>query len=354
MPVENALAYLRAAASGRRIPPVAVIFGPHAFLREFVFDSIVRALVADGCTYRGFQIGAGDDYGAVLNELRAPDLFAPKLALACRVLRSRRDRAEDADASGESRTPGTGAGEPTLVEALERFRGPGNLVLIYERDNAPAKVRRAVEKSALMVNCMRPFDNQIDQYVLAFAASLGLRMSGAATDMLISRHGGDIAAIANALSKVTIFTEPGKPVQPGDLDEPGAKRMPEQFELAESLANGRTSQTLAQLARAFALGRDGFEILALEIIPVMRRMMIAAAIIGAGRSSNDVASALGMPPQSGMVSRAIEGARRFGLKRIERAYWQACAMDAGFKNGLMKEREQLLSGLLLDLMTRPE
>jgi DNA polymerase III delta subunit len=353
MPVENAIAYLRAAASGRKLPPVAIVFGPHAFLREFVLDSIVRAAVAEGCKYRGFQIGPGDDYGALLNEFRAPDLFAPKLAIACRVLRSRRDRAEDSD-GGESRSPGTGAGEPALVEALEKFDGPGHLVLLYERDNAPAKVRRAVEKSALMVNCMRPFDNQIDQYVLAFAASLGLKMTGAATDMLISRHGGDIAAIANALSKVTIFTEAGKPVQPSDLDEPGAKRMPEQFELSDSLARGQLSLALAQLGRAFALGRDGFEILALEIIPVMRRMMIAASVLGAGRSSGDVASAFGMPPQSGIVTRAIEGARRFGLKRIERAYWSACAMDAGFKNGLMKEREQALAGLLLELMSRPE
>ncbi|MGA7870643.1 MAG: hypothetical protein WCA22_07060, partial [Candidatus Binatus sp.] len=92
MPLETALAYLR--GGERRIPPVVVIFGPHAFLREYVLDSIVRKLAADGCEYRGFQVGAGDDYGAVLNELRAPDLFAPRRALGCRILKSRRDRAE--------------------------------------------------------------------------------------------------------------------------------------------------------------------------------------------------------------------------------------------------------------------
>ncbi len=353
MPVENALAYLRAGASGRRIAPVAIIFGPHAFLREYVLDSIVRSLAADGCKYRGFQVGVGDDYGAVLNELRAPDLFAPKLAIACRVLRSRRDRADDSagdNDAGESRASGAGSGEPALVAAIEDFRGPGHLLLIYERDNAPAKVRRAAEKSALLINCMRPFDNQIDQYVLAIAQSLGLKMSSGAIDMLISRHGGDLAAIANALSKVTIFTEPGKPVQPGDLDEPGAQRMPEQFELAESLARGRVSPALAQLGRAFALGRDPFEILGVEIIPQMRRMMIAASLLAAGESIGEVASAMGMSPQSGMAMRTIEGARRFGLKRLERAYWRACAMDAGFKNGLLKEREHALGGLLLDLM----
>ena len=357
MPLETALAYLRGASGDqrRRIPPVAVIFGPHAFLREYVLDSIVRQLVAEGCQYRSFQIGAGDDYGAALNELSAPDLFAPKRAIACRILKSRRDKAEgtgEAEA-GDSRAVGGGGSEAALVAAIESARGPGSLVLLYEKDNAPAKVRRAAEKSALLVNCMRPFDNQIDQYVNAFANSLGLKLSTAAIDLIISRHGGDLAAVVNTLSKVTIFAEPGKPVQPGDLDE-GARRMPEAFELAESVSRGRASAALAQLGRALALGREVFEILAVEIIPMMRRMMIAASMMASRRSQGDVAAALGLAPQSGLATRAIEGARRFGLARLERAYWRACAMDSGFKDGTIKNREEALAGLLLELMTAPD
>ena len=355
MPLETALAYLRGAGGDRRIPPVVLIFGPHAFLREYVLDSIVRKLVADGCQYRSFQIGAGDDYGAALNELRAPDLFAPRRAIACRILKSRRDKAETADdADGaDARTPGSGGSEAALVASIETARGPGSLVLIYEKDNAPAKVRRAAEKSALLVNCMRPFDNQIEQYVNAFAHTLGLKLSPAALDLVISRHGGDLAAVANTLGKVTIFAEPGKAVQPADLDE-GARRMPEAFELAESVARGRATAALAQLGRALALGREVFEILAVEIIPMMRRMMIAASMMAARKSPGDVAAAMGLPPQSGLATRAIEGARRFGLARLERAYWRACAMDAGFKDGTIKEREQALAGLILELMTAPD
>src|SRR5271170_4003892 len=356
MPLETALAYLRGASGERRIPPVVVIFGPHAFLREYVFDSIVRRLIADGCQYRSFYLGSGDDYSAVLNELNAPDLFAPRRAIACRILKSRRDRAETAGAdaeAGDTRASGSGGSESALAAAIETAQGPGNLILLYEKDNAPAKIRRAAEKPALLVNCMRPFDNQIEQYVSAFAQSLGLRMSPAAMDLIISRHGGDLAAIANVLGKVTIFTEPGAAVQPGDLDE-GARRMPEAFELAESVARGRTSAALAQLGRALALGREVFEILAVEIIPMMRRMMIAASMMASRRNPADVAAALGLPPQSGLATRAIEGARRFGLARLERAYWRACAMDAGFKDGTIKEREEALAGLILELMSAPD
>jgi DNA polymerase III delta subunit len=355
MPLETALAYLRGAGGDRRVPPVVVIFGPHAFLREYVLDSVVRTLVADGCQYRSFQIGAGDDYGAALNELRAPDLFAPRRAIACRILKSRRDKAETADdADGaDARTPGSGGSEAALVASIETARGPGSLVLLYEKDNAPAKVRRAAEKSALLVNCMRPFDNQIEQYVNAFAHTHGLKLAPAAIDLIISRHGGDLAAVGNTLGKATIFAEPGKLLQPADLDE-GARRMPEAFELAESVARGRATAALAQLGRALALGREVFEILAVEIIPMMRRMMIAASMMAARKSPGDVAAAMGLPPQSGLATRAIEGARRFGLARLERAYWRACAMDAGFKDGTIKEREQALAGLILELMTAPD
>ena len=355
MPLETALAYIRGAGGNLRIPAVVIIFGPHAFLREYVLDSTVRKLIADGCQYRSFQIGSGDDYGEVLNELQAPDLFAPRRAVACRILKSRRDKAEtagDAD-GGDARASGSGGSEAALVAAIEDARGPGHLILLYEKDNAPAKVRRAAEKPALLVNCMRPFDNQIEQYVHAFANSLGLKLSPAALDLIISRHGGDLAAVANTLGKVTIFAEPGKPVQPGDLDE-GARRMPEAFELAESVARGRASAALAQLGRALALGREVFEILAVEIIPMMRRMMIAASMMAARRSPSDVAAAMGLSPQSGLATRAIEGARRYGLPRLERAYWRACAMDAGFKDGTIKGREEALAGLILDLMTVPD
>jgi len=146
---------------------------------------------------------------------------------------------------------------------------------------------------------------------------------------------------------------PGVAVQPTDLDEQGARRMPEAFELAESLARGRTSSALAQLGRAIALGRDVFEILGVEIIPTMRRMMIAASMLASRKSPADVAAALGVSPTSGLATRAIEGARRLGLPRLERAYWRACKLDADFKNGQLKEREEALAGLLLELMESP-
>jgi DNA polymerase III delta subunit len=350
MAAENALQFLRSADQARRLPAAIVIAGPQAFLREYILENIARRLAAEGFHYRSFQVGAGDDYGPVLDELSSNDLFASKRLIVCRVLRSRRATAEDAPEGDEAGGTSSRAGEAALADAIEQVRGPSQLVTVFERDSAPAKVRRAAEKGALLINCGRPFDDQIEQYANAFARVLGLKLAPAAVDFLIGRHGSDLAAIANAIGIAAIACDPKRPVQPDDLGEGAARRMPGAFELAESLGRGRATSALATLDRSLALGRDPFEILAVEIIPAMRRMMVAASMLAARKNAGEIAAALGFPPQSSLAARAIDGARRFGLERIERGYRRAAELDVGFKNGTIRERDHALSELLIELM----
>jgi len=350
MAVETALSFLRILEQGRAIPGVFVISGPQAFMREYVLDAIRLKLTRDGRSYRAFQVGTGD-FSAVLNEIRERDLFAPKKVVACRVLRSRRGQGDDGDAESGPRS-GAAAGESALAEAIGRKDLAAEVVLIYDRDSAPAKIRRAVERAGVLINCLRPFDNQLAQYAQAFAHPLGLKLTAEATDALVSRCASDLGAMANALSKAALHREKGERLNASDLLDPGASRAPELFDLAESLARGQTALTIALLDRALGLGRDVFEILAVEVIPVIRRMLLAAAMLEKGNGASDVAAELGFSPTSGLATRTIEGARRFGLERLRRAHQRVRDLDAGFKMGLLKEREAALSQVLVELMAR--
>ncbi|MHB8384180.1 MAG: DNA polymerase III subunit delta [Candidatus Binataceae bacterium] len=354
MALETALAFLKSADSRKSLPPAIVIFGPHPFLREAVLASIVTRLLESGYQYRSFHISSNADFDRALEEARAPDLFAAMRIVVCRVLKAHRERAADTGAGTDDETErAAGAsrgGEAAVAEALESARGPNHLVLVYERDNAPAKIRKAAEKSALFIGCGRPYDNQIPEYADALARARQMRLGPDAAVALAQRHAGDLAAIANAIAKAAIFAEAGQPIGPDDLNDPGIRRMPDVFEIADSLARGRAAAALAQIDRAVALGRDSIEILAVEIIPVMRRMMTAAAMLSRRRSPGEIAAALGVPPMSGLATRAIEGARRFGPRRLERAYRRAAELDEGFKNGMIKEREQAIGALLIELM----
>ncbi len=135
------------------------------------------------------------------------------------------------------------------------------------------------------------------------------------------------------------------------LTEQGPSKLPEPFEIAESLSSGKTAAAIAQLTRALAGGRDCFEVLSLEVIPVMRRMMLAASMLAARKNPAEIAGALGFAPGSPIATRAIEGARHFGLARLERTYRRASELDEDFKNGEIKGRAEALSALVLDLMT---
>jgi DNA polymerase III delta subunit len=353
MAAENALGFLRALAQGREPTPVVLIAGPQAFLREYVLDALRRSMAPDGFKYRTFQVGAGGGFAAVISELEGADMFAPKRLVVCRVLRSHRERAsaEDDGDDGEDRAAGSSAGgETALGAAIERIGPALRLALSYERDNAPAKMRKIVDQAGTLVNCMRPFDNQVGQYAELFARNLGLKLSMSAADLLAGRHGGDLSAIANALAKAAITcTEKGR-VETSDLGEAGLTRIPEVFELAESLARGNPAETLSLFDRAVETGREPIELLAVEVIPLVRRMLVAAALISRRKGVADIARALGLPPNSGLLTRAVEGARRFGLDRLQRAHRRACELDAYFKMGLLKEREQAVAGMLLDLM----
>ncbi|MGC1678072.1 MAG: hypothetical protein WA740_11135 [Candidatus Binataceae bacterium] len=354
MPLESALAFLKSADARKSLPPAIVIFGPHPFLREAVLGSIIDGLLEAGYQYRSFHISSNADFDRALEEARAPDLFAAKCVVVCRVLKTLRERSGDADTDAdddaERRSGPSRGGEAEVAEALESARGPNHLVLVYERDNAPAKIRKAAEKLALFIGCGRPYDNQIPEYADAIARAKKIRLERGAAAVLAERHAGDLAAISNAIAKAAIFAEAGQPIRAGDLNDPGIRRMPDVFEIADSLARGRAAVAIAQIDRAVALGRDSIEILAVEIIPVMRRMMTAAAMLSRRRSPNEIASALGVSPMSGLATRAIEGARRFGPRRLERAYRRAAELDEGFKNGMIKEREQAIGALLLELM----
>ena len=99
MPAENALGFLRIVETAKTLPAAILIAGPQAFLREYLVDAIARRLMREGLQYRTFQIANASDFASVVEELRAPDLFAPKRMLVCRVMRSFRDRGGDDGAS---------------------------------------------------------------------------------------------------------------------------------------------------------------------------------------------------------------------------------------------------------------
>jgi DNA polymerase III subunit delta len=350
MAAENALAFLRGLGAQRPVAPLVVIAGPQAFLREYLLDRLRERLAPDGFQYRSFQVGGGDNLREVLAELDGADLFAPRRLLVCRLTRAYRERTGDDVEEADGRSGPDVGGEAALAAAAERLSAAVRLVVVCERDNAPAKLRRVAEHHGVLVNCARPFDNQLGQYAEFFARNLGLRLAASASDLLAARHGSDLAATANAISRAAILAADRKTLDTADFGEQGATRVPDLFELADAIARGSANESLALFDRAIQTGRDPIELLAVEVIPLLRRMLVAASLLAARQGQAAIAGALGFAPASTMVARAVDGARSFGLERLRAAHRRACELDERFKSGLIKERDAAVAGLLVDLL----
>jgi DNA polymerase III delta subunit len=349
MATDNAIPFLRNLSGHRRLPFAISIAGPQAFLREAVFASIRDVLAGSQLDYRAFQVGAGDSFAELLNELMTPGLFFKASFIFCRVLKSRRDKSADLETDGDER------GEPkaedqALADAIEKMTGPSYLVMLYDRDVVPAKIRRAIERSGLSITCNRPFDNQIADCARVFAKRLGLKLTPAALDFVVNRYASDLAAISNAFDKAAITCADTGRIDVDDLLGSGRARAPELFDLAESLALGKANEVVWLIDRAIELGRDPFELLAVEVIPALRRMLVAAAMLSKRRPDGAIARSFGMSPFSPLAARAIEGARGYGLAALTRAYRAASDLDAGFKLGEIKNHHQAIAHLVLELI----
>ncbi|MGO9062938.1 MAG: DNA polymerase III subunit delta [Candidatus Binataceae bacterium] len=350
MASENALAFLSQLEAGKALLPAAILIaGPQAFLKEYVLDACRNALRGPGRESQSFHIGSGGDLGAVLEAVSAPSLFAPAVVATCRILRSRGGGDDDSGEAAESRGS-RGSDDSTLSRAIELVRSPSHLILIYERDNAPVKVQRQVEKAGLGVICTKPFESHLTQFAALFAHRLGLKISYATVDTLTERYGTNLAAMHNALVLAAIAAAEQRPddflrSSAGVVDL-GA----ELFQISESLSGDLPLVTFAMIDRAVAIGRDPTELLMLEIIPALRRLLIAATLTMQGQGSAEIAMEISMSPRSPRVTATISAARRYGLRRLTKAYREAIDLDASFKNGTVKEREQALSGLLAPLL----
>jgi DNA polymerase III delta subunit len=344
----TALEFLHACARKSPLPSSLLIYGPQAFLREYVLDAALASIASSNRERVRLQLTPAESPATLLNELSELSLFAPARIIVCRVLRGRRARDSSSDESLD-----TGAkrdGDARLAEAIGKLAPAISLMMLYEHEHAPAAIRQIVEDRGLAVVCGKPFPNQVQQYAQLFARGLELDLSAPACAHLAERYHADLAALYNVLVLAAIELGAKAKVGMKQLSRPFAGGAPELFDLARCVSNAQAGRFLTLLDRASAVGRDAIEVLAVEVIPTLRRMLIAASTLADGYPRAQIARTLGMGPHSPAIESAIDGATRLGLDRIRASYREAVKLDAAFKNGLTREREAALCRLMLDLL----
>jgi DNA polymerase III delta subunit len=341
------LEFLRACGRRSQLPAAIIIYGPQVFLREYALDTALECLGSAAGECLRMQLGANDTPAALLSELSGLSLFAPARVIVCRVARPGRARIQSGTDEDDGASPRSS--DAQLAEAIAKLPASVRLLLLYEHERAPAAVNRAAERCGLAVVCSKPFANQVEQYARLFARRLRLELSADACAHLVERCQGDLGTVHNALALIAVELGAKARVGLEEVRRPFSGVAPELFDLARCVSAAQAGRFLALLDRACALGRDTVEVLAVEIVPTLRRMLLAASMLNQGHGRTQIARALGMAPQSPAVESAMDGAARLGLDRIRKAYREAVELDVAFKTGLVRERETALCRLMLEL-----
>ncbi len=341
---QTALEFLSDLTAGHTPPAVVHVFGPNAFLREYVMDAVVLALKTHGFERVSFHLSNSDDARPILEELSDSGLFTRRKVITCRIVRASRTGSES-----ERARAGKTALETALGRTIPNLPPNVSLVILYERESLPANLSRAVQENGAAVVCPRPFANQIVRYAQLFGRRLGARLPNNVYVQLAEGCGDDLGAIYNAIEKISLQGEQAGQAEIVQHTSDDHAAAPQLFELARALSEAEPGVFCARLERALALGREPVEILAVEIIPTLRRMLVAASLLAARQAPSQIGQALGWPAHSQIVQSTVSGARRLGLERVRQLYREAIALDKDFKTGAVKQREAALFRLAFGL-----
>jgi DNA polymerase III subunit delta len=231
-----------------------------------------------------------------------------------------------------------------VEEALAGLPPDTMLVLIasgqMKRDKspAPAKLIKSVEKCGGEVTTYQaPKSSQYAKWTSDQAAQLGLVMPVEAAQVLVDRVGQDDKRhlherrVMRELEKIAIYGPSGGRVDVETVEELTASDAEAKtYELADALVDGETALAASLAEDLRSRGADIMYVL-FALLRKVRDTRVAWAVLEAGGSTKDVATALGVPDWKARPIKAK--AERADGQRLERIASALADLDYAVRGG---------------------
>jgi DNA polymerase III delta subunit len=210
---------------------------------------------------------------------------------------------------------------------------PDTTSLVFVEDQAvqPEPLVEAIPRGRGLVR-EYPRVRDIGDWIRKRAAGMGLALDGSAVRELSVLGGDDLRRLDSELRKLAAYTD-GRPASRADVQELVVGRDIAIWTLLDALADRRRDQALVALRRLYRQGESPEALLARDIAPLYRRLLLAkelSLLSRRDRASVDLA-ALGLNPRT--LPRLSEQAARFEREEIERALDLLLELDRQVKTG---------------------
>ncbi len=212
---------------------------------------------------------------------------------------------------------------------------PGTcLIFVGEKVDQRKKFFLELKKRGELVECKRPYENQLGSFIREEARGLGKRIEPAAAEMLVYLSGNNLSELAAQLGKVATFVGTRDTVTVGDVREVVSDTKVESvFDLANALGERDLARSLRSLSTILRDGEAPLMLLAM-IARHFRQLWRVRELLAQKVSSPEIARATGINPY--FLKGVVEQARKFTVKELTAVFEALYKSDLALKGGERK------------------
>ncbi|MBC7173012.1 MAG: DNA polymerase III subunit delta, partial [Polyangiaceae bacterium] len=321
-------AVIRGAGEGR-FEPVHVLAGAEAFLVDRAVRRLRRAVVGEGPM--GFNEDVLSGQGLDGHRLVGIAQTLPMMASHRFVLVRNIDKAS-ADAL-----------EP-LIAYLASPSPSTCLVLTAEKLDKRSRFGKALTKANVVAQADAPKGAALAGFAQAEARSRGHSLPPDATRALLDAVGDDLAAIDDALERLSLFVGEGSAIELAAVEACVSRVRTETiWALVDGVSARDAKRTIAAATSLLADRQAPLYVLSM----VARQLRMVARMregLAQGLRPEEAAQAAGAPPFK--ARELMDAARRFNLPSLERAFSTIAATDRALKGSRRPEDAVLIEALL--------
>lgn len=222
--------------------------------------------------------------------------------------------------------------------ALEALTGcvadpsPGTcLVFVGEKIDQRKKFFQEMKKKGELVECKRPYENQLAPFIREEARGLGKRIEPAAAEMLVYLAGNNLSELAAQLEKVATFVGARETVTVADVREVVSDTKVESvFDLANALGERDLAKALRSLSTILRDGEAPLMLLAM-IARHFRQLWRVRELAARKLPPQDIARATGINPY--FLKGVTDQARKFTVADLVAVFEALYAADLALKGG---------------------
>jgi len=220
------------------------------------------------------------------------------------------------------------------------------LAIVGEKVDNRKRFFQELKKTGVLVECKRPYENQLGGFIRGEAHQLGKRIEPTAAEMLVYLVGNNLAELASQLEKVAIFVGQRDTITLADVRAVVSDTKVESvFDLANALGERDVAKALRSLATILRDGEAPLMLLAM-IARHFRQLWRVRELLQKRVPQADIAKATGINPY--FLKAVMVQARNFTVGELVALFEQLFAADCALKGGSRKPAltmERLVMGI---------